>query len=772
MGRGPGVVAPRDEEGSRQVKSENWQQVKKVLAGALEVPAGERNAYLDHACPEPALRREVESLIAAHDQVQSSFLVQPAIPPKELPVGSRLGPYEIEARIGAGGMGEVYRAHDSRLGRSVAVKVLSPSFLDDEARLTRFRREARMLASLNHPNIVTLHSFEEAGGVHFLTMELVEGQPLNQLIPRGGLPVERIVELATAICDALAAAHEKGIVHRDLKPGNLMVTPGSRVKVLDFGLAKEVRATGEETLLTMAGFTEVGMVLGTPPYCSPEQVAGRELDRRSDIFSLGTTLYEMACGQRPFQGNSAAELATAILRDAPRPLGDLRPGLPDGFCRTVERCLEKNAADRFQSAGDVRSALLEIGAANPARGSRPASAQDGFWVAVLPFDCRGTSDDLRALAEGLSEDIVTGLSRFSYLRVIARSSTVRYAGAAADVRAVGKELGARYVMEGSLRQAGGALRIAVQLVEATSGAHLWADSYDRSLGQADIFTIQDDVVPRIVSTVADTYGVLPRTMSEALRSRNPDELTPYEAVLRSFAHFPRLAAEEHAAARAGLEHAVQQAPGYADALAMLSMLYRDEYAHLFNVRADPLGRALAAARRAVEAAPANHLAYHAMAAAQFFRREFPSFRNSAERAVALNPMDGFTLGYLGLVLAYSGEWERGCSLAERARGLNPHHPGWYWSPPAFDAYRRGDYGAALHFALKVNMPGYWQTHLSLATAYAQLGEGQAAASAVRDLLAVRPDFATKAREILSHRWQPELAEHLIEGLRKGGMQVE
>lgn len=752
--------------------AENWHEVKKVLAGALERPPGERNAYLEQACAEPAIRREVESLIAAHEQAHDSFLAGPGIPVKELPAGSQLGIYEIKARIGSGGMGDVYRAMDSKLGRNVAIKVLPPSFVDDPERLARFQREARILASLNHPSIVTLYSLEEAGGVHFLTMELIEGQPLNEVIPREGLPVERILELMSAICNALAAAHEKGIVHRDLKPSNVMETPTGRIKVLDFGLAKEVGTAGEETLLTKTGFTEAGVVLGTPQYCSPEQIAGREIDHRSDIFSLGVMTYELACGQRPFQGNSAAELATAILRDAPRPLGEMRTDLPDGFCRAVESCLEKDPANRFQSARELHSALTGTGAAKKTGDSAAARSQEGFWVAALPFGYHGANADITELAEGLTEEIVTGLSRFSYLRVIARSSTIQYAGAAADVRAVGKELGARYVMKGTLRQAGSMLRVAAQLVEATSGAHLWAETYDRTFRQEEVFALQDDLVPRIVSTVADAYGVLPHAMSEALRMRDPGELSPYEAVLRSFAHFPRLSAEEHAAAREGLERAVQQAPGNADALAMLSMLYRDEYAHLFNVRPDPLGRAMSAARRAVEAAPSNHLAYHALAAAQFFRREFESFRNSAQRAVALNPMDGFTLGYLGLLLAYSGEWEQGCALAERARGLNPHHPGWYWSPPSFDAYRKGDYRLALHFALKVNMPGYWQTHLSLAAAYGQLGEREAAASAVRDLLAVRPDFAASAREVLSHRWDPELCEHLIEGLRKAGLQVE
>jgi tetratricopeptide (TPR) repeat protein len=260
-------------------------------------------------------------------------------------------------------------------------------------------------------------------------------------------------------------------------------------------------------------------------------------------------------------------------------------------------------------------------------------------------------------------------------------------------------------------------------------------------------------------------------MSEALRTRDPEQLTPYESVLRSFAHFPRLAGAEHAAARAGLERAVQQAPGYADAWAMLSMVVREEYTHGFNVQPDSLGRALAAARRAVEIAPANHLAYHALASAQFFRQEVQAFRISAERAIALNPMDGFTAAYLGFLIAYAGDWERGCALAIRARQLNPHHPGWYWFGSFFDAYRKRDYRGALDYALKVNMPGFWRTSLALATAYGQLGDTQAARNAARDLLVLRPDFPVVAREELGKWWDPQLVEHLIEGLGKAGMEI-
>jgi len=697
-------------------------------------------------------------------------------------IGQIISHYRITAALGAGGMGEVYRATDTKLGREVALKVLPPDMARDPERLARFQREARAIAALNHPHIVTLYSVEEADGVPFLTMELVEGQSLDCRIPEGGLPLGRLAEIAIALAEALAAAHEKGIVHRDLKPANVMVTDDGRVKVLDFGLAKETHAANSDAATLMsAGHTAAGIVMGTPAYMSPEQVTGRAVDHRTDIFSLGILLYEMATGQRPFQGHSPAELASSILRDTPPPVTDVRADLPGGLARIIRRCLEKEPRHRVQTARDVANefrdfgrqpSALPVAAVEPVRSSAPdsgaARAEEGFWVAVLPFKCRGASAELEALAEGLSEDIVTGLSRFSYLRVIARSSTLRYASEAVDVRSAGKELGARYVMEGSLRQAGSKLRIAVQLVDASSGAHLWAETSDRSFSPEAVFELQDDVVPRIVSTVADTHGVLPHTMSEAVRSRDPGQLSPYEAVLRSFAHFQRVNAEEHALARACLERAVQQAPGHADCWAMLSMLYREEYAHGFNVQPDPLGRALAAARRGVEAAPSNHLAYHALASALFFRRELQAFRSAAERAIALNPMDGFTAAYLGMLMAYAGDWERGCALAEQAIRLNPHSPGWYRFASFFDAYRKSDYRGALDVALKINMPGFWRTNLALAAAYGQLGELEAARNALRALLTLRPDFAV--REELAKWWDPGLVEHLIDGLRKAGLE--
>ena len=395
---------------------------------------------------------------------------------------------------------------------------------------------------------------------------------------------------------------------------------------------------------------------------------------------------------------------------------------------------------------------------------------------MLPFKPQGASPDLAALADGLSEEIVTGLSRFSYLRVIARGSTAKYSSESGDVRAIGKELGARYVMEGTLRQAGTRLRISVQLVDCVTGAHLWADTYDRKFNPEAIFELQDDLVPRIVSTVADAYGVLPHAMSQTVRSKDPAELTPYEALLRSFSYAERVTAEEHAQAKAALERAVEQHPGSADCWAMLSILLTDEFIHGLGSSPDPLGRALQAARHAVDAGPGNHKAHQALAWALFFCKEFQASRVAAERTLALNSMDASASVYVGQIIAFGGvldeTWKRGCELITRAIELNPNHPGWYWYVPFLDAYRRQDYNSALDIAFKINMPGFTLAYVAVAAAHGQLGNQESAANAVRQILAVKPDYATVARKELEKIWAPELVEHLIEGLRKAGMEIE
>jgi len=466
-----------------------------------------------------------------------------------LSAGDQLGPYKILASIGAGGMGEVYRAQDAKLGRDVALKVLPAEMAHDPERLARFHREAKALAQLDHPNIVTIHSVEECNGVHFLTMQLVEGRSLDRVIPASGLPLEQIVEIARALGDALAVAHDKGIVHRDLKPGNVMVTNEGHVKVLDFGLAKDVRAAnGGDLTLTSDSQTQIGVVMGTPAYMSPEQAAGRLLDHRTDIFSLGVVLHEMATGRRPFEGTSSAELVSAILRDTPPSVTDARPDLPSDLARIIRRCLEKDPSHRVQTARDVSNEFRDLArqtsqrwaaATTSTSSSHAVPAADsgiphadevsgvkrhaialtiaaillviGFAgvgiylkgskagqvdsIAVLPLENRSNDPEAEYISDGITESINNSLTRLPSLRVIPHSVASHYRGKSMDMRKVGDELRVQAVLTGSIAQRGDDLTVNVELDDVRNGKQLWGERYNRKL--ADLLAVQNEIAREV-----------------------------------------------------------------------------------------------------------------------------------------------------------------------------------------------------------------------------------------------------------------------------------
>jgi serine/threonine protein kinase len=717
--------------------------------------------------------------------------------------GTKLGRYQIRAKLGEGGMGEVYLARDTRLDRQVALKVLPADVGADRSRMNRFVQEAKATSALNHPNIITIYEIEEGVAGHFIATEFVDGETLRERLRKAPLKVSEALDIGSQIATALAAAHHAGIIHRDIKPENVMIRTDGLVKVLDFGLAKLTpRGLSDPDAATqIQSETQPGMIMGTVAYMSPEQARGQKVDRRTDVWSLGVVLYEMLSGQQPFHGETPSDTLANILHREPEPLPIQM--LPAELVELLSRMLAKNLEARYETISDaatdirqlqrrielagepittVRSsptAQTEVIVSSSSSRTSPRTvvdsaasrADEGFWVAILPFKFTGSSAELPALADGLLEEIITGLSRFSYLRVIARSSASRSAGESADVRSIGNELGARYVMEGSLRQAGARLRLAVQLVDTTSGVHLWAENYEHSFDPESIFELQDDLVPRIVSTVADLHGVLPRSMSDAVRSRPPEQLSPYEAVLRSFAYAAQVTREALTDAISALESAVQKAPAYADAWALLASMLSHDHAQGFKLKPDALVRAEAAARKAIELAPSNHLAWVGLAYVHFFQKESESFRNAAERAVALNPMDGNSLASLGELLIFIGDGERGLALSDRAKQLNPNHPGWYWYANFYQAYRDRDYRAALNFVLKANLPGHWAQHMMIAAACGQLGESESAAKAVADLLKLHPLAAGGVREGMAKWWSPADVEHLIDGLRKAGMKI-
>jgi eukaryotic-like serine/threonine-protein kinase len=549
---------------------------------------------------------------------------------------TRLGPYEIVSPLGEGGMGEVYRARDTRLGREVAIKALPPAFVADPARLSRFRREAQTLASLNHPNIAAIYGLEEAAGAPHLVLELVDGETLAARLARGALPQGEVLALCIQIACAVEAAHERGVVHRDLKPGNVMITPAGVAKVLDFGLAKSDPGpasgalTDSPTLSQHPGATGAGVILGTAAYMSPEQARGKPVDRRSDVWSFGCVLFECFVGHPAFAGETASDLIARILEREPD-WSALPAGVPPRVREILRRCLRKNADERPRDIRDVRLELSDV-----ASGSGKAATAREKSIAVLPFENLSGADD-EYFADGVTEEILNALAQVEGLRVAARASCFAFKGRREDLRAIGEKLDVTTVLEGTIRRAGSRLRITVQLANAADGYQLWSERYDREM--TDVFAVQDEIAGAIATRLRGTLH------AEADRNRargGTKNIEAYELVLRGRA-LQMKRGRFMLQAVACFEKAIAIDPQYAEPLASLSDSYR--LMGVFGVAsfADVMSKSKALAERALAIDPGLVEAWATLGAVEEqYDRNFSRSDSLYERALELDPRNATT----------------------------------------------------------------------------------------------------------------------------------
>ena len=601
-----------------------------------------------------------------------------------LPAGTRLGPYEILAPLGAGGMGEVYRARDTRLDRDVAVKVLPENLAADASALARFEREAKAVAALSHPNILALHDFGQSGGVSYAVMELLEGETLRDRLSAAPLPPRKAIEYAQQILLGLAAAHDRGIVHRDLKPDNLFVTRAGLVKILDFGLAGPVRPPSsekEETHVpTRPAPTEPGTVLGTAAYMSPEQVRGKAVDQRSDLFSLGLILYEMVAGRRAFQEGTPVETMMAILRDDPPPLSSLGRALPAGLEEIVDHCLEKSPHERFQSARDLAFALrvLERDPSAP-RTPQPAAPASGVGspsvssgvsppqppsIAVLPLRNLSADPENEYFSDGMTEEIIDALSKIGALRVAARTSSFAFKGKNDDVRQIGERLNVRTILEGSVRRVGDRIRINARLVSAADGYDLWSEHYDGDM--SDVFKVQDEIARAIAGALK--VRLLPDEEA-ALATPGTRDVEAYNMFLKGRFFFGQRSARK---AIEQFEAAIAADPRYAAAYTGLADSYCIYGFYGGTPTREAFTRARAAAIEAERLEPdsADVLVSLGLIEHYYGWDEAKEIR-LLERAIDLAPGSAAAYSWLGLLHGLHGRCEEGLWRARQATRLEP-----------------------------------------------------------------------------------------------------
>jgi len=583
-------------------------------------------------------------------------------------IGTTLGHYRIVEKIGEGGMGEVYRAHDERLDRNVAIKVLHQDVAQNTDRLARFEREAKAVAKLDHPNILAIHDFGTDQGVTYAVTELLNGENLRQSIPESGMPWQKVVEMGAAIADGLAAAHGKGIVHRDLKPDNVFITSDGRVKILDFGLAQvkvPVEEEAETATMTPAG-TVAGTVMGTMGYMSPEQLRGEPSDARSDIFALGCVLYEMLSGKAAFLRKSAAETSAAILKEEPERVSSTGVVLPAEIERGIHRCLEKNPDARFQSASDLAYNLKSISTDQVVSVSPPP--QPIRSIAILPLKNLTGDPDQAYFVDGLHEELIVTFAQISaFDKVIARTSVMGFRDSDTPIREIGEKLGVEMVIEGSVRRSGDTVRTTAQLIDASTENHLWANSFERNL--TDILALQSDVARAVAEEVQ--LALTPEEEARLASARTVDP-EAHEAYLKGTYHWQKVTPADLDTAERYFELALEKDPSYAPAYEGLAFVWgcRQQMGITPPQEAGP--KAKAAALQAIALDDESAGAHEALALVGMYTDwDWELSNQEWQRSLEINPNGASAHAYYAQFLTMVGRTDEALWHNERALELDP-----------------------------------------------------------------------------------------------------
>ena len=661
------------------MKPERWSKIESIFHKALEADESRRSSAIEESCAGDAeLRREVESLLAHHSD-SASFIEKPAFAgqvttcsvgpvtaadaPRPDLKGVAFGHYRILEEIGVGGMGQVFRALDTRLHRTVAIKVLPSTHVADPDRKRRFLQEARAASKLNHPNIVTLHDMASDGGVDYIVMEYVAGKTLKELIPPEGLPISEAGGYAIQLAGALAVAHAAGLIHRDIKPANIMVTNDGQVKVLDFGLAKQLIPAGADSL--DAEQSVPGMLVGTVSYMSPEQTRGEPLDARSDIFAFGSVLYEAVTGQLAFRAASLLSTMHEIALHDPPPPSRVQPRIPLWLEQIILRCLRKQVADRYQSMTELLEALRSGGVRAVPETVR-ASTSPASSIAVLPF--ASASGDGEQFGDGLAEELIHALSLYDDLQVIARTSAAAVRGL--DIREIGRRLNVGVILDGSVRRAGNRLRIGVQLIDVNDGHQLWSERYDREM--TDVFEVQDEITAAIIGKLR------PQLLggSSASAARHSEDPEAYALYLKGRHHWVRRPAGTMEAI-AYFEQAAKRDPTYALAYTGLADAYNTLASWEGGVLPPREGfqKGMAYAEQALRLKPELAEGHAALAYALLhYRWEIPEAERLFSEAIRLNPRYGPAHHWYSHLLVAAGRMEESLAESKIYLNLDPADP--------------------------------------------------------------------------------------------------